>query len=77
MLSEVKMLTAQKRQALIESRQALRLTRTELATLVGVSFEHIKSLEYGRVNPSIHLMYKLCKELNSTPEELFKDIICV
>jgi hypothetical protein len=22
-------------------------------------------------------MYKLCKELNSTPEELFKDIVCV
>ncbi|MBN2980155.1 helix-turn-helix domain-containing protein [Cohnella algarum] len=68
-------MSAHKRTELIAARVAKGLSRPELATLVGVSFEHIKSLEYGRVNPSTPLMFKLCKELNSTPEQLFEDIV--
>lgn len=69
-------MSAQKRIELTNARIAKGLTRPQLAELAGVTFEHIKSLEYGRVNPSIPLMFKLCKILDSTPEELFKDIVC-
>ncbi len=68
---------AQKRKELNDARIAKGLSRTELANLAGVTFEHIKSLEYGRVNPSTPLMFRLCKILDSTPEQLFKDIVCV
>nr|WP_026287427.1 helix-turn-helix transcriptional regulator [Gracilibacillus lacisalsi] len=62
---------------LITAREAKGYSRPELAKLAGVSFEHIKSLEYGRVNPSTSLMFKLCNILDRSPEELFKDIVCV
>lgn len=69
-------LGAQKRKQLTEARLAKGLSRPELAKLVDVTFEHIKRLEYGMVNPSIVLMFKICKVLESTPDELFKDIVC-
>lgn len=65
-----------KRTELTNARIAKGFSRPQLATLAGVTFEHIKSLEYGRVNPSIPLMYKICGILDSTPEHLFKDIVC-
>ncbi|PSK13597.1 XRE family transcriptional regulator [Brevibacillus sp. NRRL NRS-603] len=69
-------LATQKRPELTNARISKGLSRPQLAELVGVTFEHIKSLEYGRVNPSIPLMFKLCGVLESTPEQLFKDIVC-
>lgn len=69
-------MSAQKRKQLTDARNAKGLSRPELAKLVGVSFEHIKRLEYGMVNPSTLLMFKICKVLDSTPDVLFKDIVC-
>jgi transcriptional regulator with XRE-family HTH domain len=69
--------SAQKRDNLIKAREAKGFSRPELAKLAGVTFEHIKSLEYGRVNPSTSLMFKLCSILEDSPEKLFKDIVCV
>ena len=64
--------------ALISKRECLRLQRLKkgftqegLAQVVGVSKEHIKSLEYGRVNPSFSLMMKLCETLNVKAEDIF------
>ncbi|MCY8913168.1 helix-turn-helix domain-containing protein [Bacillus atrophaeus] len=69
-------MSALKREDLISARKAKGFSRPKLASLAGVSFEHIKSLEYGRVNPSIALMYRLCNILEASPEDLFKDIVC-
>lgn len=64
-----------KRQELIDARTSKCVSRPQLARLTGVTFEHIKKLEYGKVNPSVPLMYKLCVVLESTPEKLFKDLV--
>lgn len=68
-------MTTKKRESLTNARIAKGLNRIDLADLAEVSVEHIKSLEYGRVNPSIPLMFKLCKILDASPNELFMDII--
>lgn len=69
-------MNAQKRGSLISARLAKGFSRPELANLAGVSIEHIKSLEYGRVNPSTSLLFKICNILDAPPEEVFKDIVC-
>lgn len=51
------------------------LSRPQFAEILGVSVEHIKSLEYGRVNPSTQLLFKISTELSKSPEELFPDIV--
>jgi len=69
-------LDSQKRLELTNARIAKGFSRPDLAKQAGVTFEHIKKLEYGRVNPSISLMFKICDILESTPEKLFRDIVC-
>lgn len=69
-------MNARKREELITARKAKGFSRPQLANLAGVTFEHIKSLEYGRVNPSTSLMFRLCNILEATPEDVFKDIVC-
>jgi putative transcriptional regulator len=64
-----------KRQSLQNARKEMGLTRTQLAEKLGVSAEHVKSLEYGRVNPSPQLLFKISAELSKPPEELFPDIV--
>jgi len=64
-----------KRQSLQNARTEAGLTRTQLAEKLGVSVEHVKSLEYGRVNPSPQLLFKISAELSKSPEELFPDIV--
>lgn len=68
-------MSAEKRQALSDARNQKKLTQSQLAELVGVTTEHVRSLEYGRVNPSLPLMFKLCQVLESTPDQLFKEDI--
>ena len=64
-----------KRPLLQAAREELGLTRAQFAERLGVSQEHVKSLEYGRVNPSTKLLFKISAELSRPPEELFSDII--
>ncbi|MNP83359.1 helix-turn-helix protein [compost metagenome] len=64
-----------KRAALKEARQELGLTQIQVAESLGIHVEHIRSLEYGRVNPSLKLMFKICDFYKKTPEELFPDLI--
>ncbi|EHQ63629.1 hypothetical protein PDENDC454_04159 [Paenibacillus dendritiformis C454] len=51
-------------------------TRPTMGKAVNLSPESIKSLEYGRMNPSAATMLKICKVLESEPEELFPDLVC-
>lgn len=64
-----------KRLELQNSRKDKKYTRLQFAEKLGVSSEHIKSLEYGRVNPSLQLLFKISAELSKPPEELFPDIV--
>lgn len=50
-------------------------TRTQFAEILGISAEHIKSLEYGRVNPSTQLLFRISAKLSKEPDELFPDIV--
>lgn len=64
-----------KRSELMNSRLEKGFTRNQFAEMLGVSAEHIKSLEYGRVNPSTHLLFRISSVLEKSPEELFPDIV--
>lgn len=66
-----------KRLELAVARKKLGYSQVELADALGISTEHMRSLEYGRSNPSTALMFKICAELKSSPEELFKDLLSV
>ncbi|MBX4145936.1 helix-turn-helix transcriptional regulator [Paenibacillus lautus] len=63
-----------KRAALKEARQFIGLTQIQAAESLGVHVEHIRSLEYGRVNPSLKLMFKICNLYKNSPEKLFPDL---
>ncbi|GGF73305.1 hypothetical protein GCM10010912_18150 [Paenibacillus albidus] len=60
-----------KREKLKKRRLEEGLTQVGLANKVGVSIEQIRSLEYGRVNPSFKVMMSLCAVLKCKPEEIF------
>ncbi|QDX91423.1 XRE family transcriptional regulator [Brevibacillus laterosporus] len=60
-----------KREKLKGKRLEKGFTREEFANVIGISKEHVKSLEYGRVNPSFKVMMKICDTLEGKPEELF------
>lgn len=64
-----------KRLVLQKSRKDKGLTRNAFADILEVSAEHVKSLEYGRVNPSPQLLFKICSELSQPPEVIFPDIV--
>lgn len=64
-----------KRVELTNARKKLGYSQTALSKLLEISTEHMRSLEYGRSNPSTALLFKICKELDSSPDELFKDLM--
>jgi DNA-binding transcriptional regulator YiaG len=63
-----------KRVQLTKARESMHLTRREFAELIGVSCEHVRSLEYGRVKPSSQVLLKMCNVLKSVPEKVFPDL---
>lgn len=63
-----------KRETLKKARLDKNLTQNELACELGIHIDHIRSLEYGRVNPSSALLLKICRFFNKKPEELFPDL---
>ena len=48
------------------------LTQEKLAELSGISAKHITKIENARVSPSIYIVYKIAKVLNTTIDELIK-----
>ncbi|MEC0083065.1 helix-turn-helix transcriptional regulator [Paenibacillus alvei] len=65
---------SKKRITLTQKRNHYGYTRETFANEIQMSKESVKSLEYGRMNPSAKTMLIICKVLDSTPEELFPDI---
>lgn len=65
---------SKKRIALTQKRNQFGFTMETFANKIQMSKESIKSLEYGRMNPSAKTMLIICKMLDSTPDELFPDI---
>ncbi|MDH2332529.1 MULTISPECIES: helix-turn-helix transcriptional regulator [Paenibacillus] len=63
-----------KRAALKERRLSKGLTQIKAAESLGVHVDHIRSLEYGRVNPSLKLMFRICELYKDSPERLFPDL---
>ncbi len=51
-------------------RKELRIRQAELAELIGVSNNHMSSIERGVGNPSIHVFIRICEELSVTPDYL-------
>ena len=46
------------------------LTQEKLAELSGVSAKHITKIESAKVSPSIYIVYKLAKVLNTSIDRL-------
>lgn len=51
-------------------RKELNLKQCDLATTLGISKNHISSIENGRENPSLDLLLKICTTLKVTPDYL-------
>ena len=51
-------------------RKEMHLTQSKLAEILGISNNHVSSIENGREKPSIDLLYKICEAINTTPDFL-------
>ena len=47
------------------------ITQQQLSEMVGCSRQTINSIEKGKFNPSIELVLKMARALNTTVEEIF------
>lgn len=63
-----------RRSALKQARVEKGLSQIRAAEVFGVTVDHIRSLEYGRVNPGLKLMFAMCSFYKKTHEDLFPDI---
>jgi len=50
------------------------ITQEHLAELAGISPKHITKIEAKNVTPSVYLVYKIAKVLNTTVDKLISDI---
>lgn len=66
-----------KRTNLIKARSEAGFTQKSLAREIGMTLDHVKSLEYGRVNPSLETAAKISKALKKKPEYLFSDVLSI
>lgn len=66
-----------KRNNLVAARKKAGFTQKSLAREIGMTLEHVKSLEYGRVNPSLETAAKISKALKEKPEHLFADVLSI
>lgn len=56
------------------ARAAKDLSQQELANIVGVSRQTINAIEKGDYNPTIRLCISICKALDKTLDELFREV---
>jgi len=52
-------------------RKRKKLTQLQLAELVEIDRSHISAIELGNVGVSFDVIFKLCEELEITPDKLF------
>ena len=51
-----------------ERRKSRSLKQSELAEAIGISVNHMSSIENGRQHPSVYVLIKLSEQLNATPD---------
>lgn len=51
-------------------RKELKIKQSDLAELLGISNNHMSSIENGRQKPSLDIFIKICEELEVTPDYL-------
>lgn len=51
-----------------ERRKSCSLKQSELAEAIGISVNHMSSIENGRQHPSVYVLIKLSEQLNATPD---------
>ena len=51
-------------------RKQLRIQQNELAEKIGISNNHLSSIECGKSTPSLDLLIKICNQINTTPDYL-------
>ena len=51
-------------------RKELKITQGELAERLGISNNHVSSIENGKTNPSVDVFIDICNELKVTPDYL-------
>ena len=56
------------------ARAAKDLSQQQLADLIGVSRQTISAIEKGDYNPTINLCIAICKALDKTLDELFREV---
>lgn len=66
-----------KRTNLINARIKAGFTQKSLAKEIEMTPDHVRSLEYGRVNPSLETVAKISKALKQKPEYLFSDVLSI
>lgn len=55
-------------------RQALRLSQTQLAERLGVTYQQIQKYESGQTRISVALLIRLSRELDLTPNEFLAQL---
>lgn len=53
-------------------RQSLKMKQTELAKKLGISNNHLSSIETGKQKPSLEIFIQICEELRVTPDYLLQ-----
>ncbi|MCL2570299.1 MAG: helix-turn-helix domain-containing protein [Firmicutes bacterium] len=56
---------------LAKARQEKNISAYELSLRIGKSTGYMHLLETGKVNVSVDILFKICKELKIDPKELF------
>lgn len=56
-------------------RKHLKINQNTLAEQLGISNNHLSSLEKGKVNPSLELLIELCNALKVTPDYLLMGVM--
>lgn len=51
-------------------RKALKIKQSDLAEALGISNNHMSSIENGRQKPSLEIFINLCEQLDTTPNHL-------
>ena len=56
-------------------RNRKRISQLELSSLIGISRASISNIENGRHTLTVHMMIKMCQELDCTPNEILNFLI--
>lgn len=64
-----------RREVFRKFRRQFNVSQRQLSIDLNVSESHIRNIESGRGNPDAKLLFKLAKYFETSPEELFPDLV--